>query len=888
MSKLSMSKNSKILALLNFRLRITIQDGRMFVGQMIAFDKHMNLVISECEEFRKVRPKGKATTAAGTTTAQAERPPEREEKRSLGLVILRGECIVSISVEAPPPTADERLRGAGLGGGPGIGRPAGRGLPVNPMGMPGLAGPVRGVGGPPPGMMAPGARPLAAAAPVSYGRMPAPGAPPMPGAPPPGFPGLGTSAAGNSTDVRGRTQTIERTDRSDGLAAYRGDSLDGPLRSAPSPEELVDAAKAAVAGAESLRRGNGIGGTAADSAYSSLSTRTSSAYHGMSGTTSTTYGHSDDPRTPSNALRILSRFGTGPDPAETRAGGKMDHTSLANEDPYSKGPTSKIDRQSPQSSTPVTSKLENWRRAREIGGMVGAKADSPSVGDTSVGQFGATSHRQPEHNVDHDRSKSSPHTFFAARDRGALESGVHDGTSGEPPVTTRKPESPTGVESSPGYAALRSRPILPRPAPMVFGQPSAEMSGVRADSLNATHEGQNGAGKPVTSAAALVARLRKSETDSVSEKQGLETPIGMKSPESTTGLPMGLQDESPLGERGRLRSRFLPHDSNPPKGPTLAGVRQHSTARPTAPPDPSALMVPGGAYRTARSRNFQLPEHSMVFGGPGSGQGEGGQPSRRPSHVGPSGPYYYGGASPGPEASYMLVDAHGRPMDWGHQSAILQEDPANRSRRPSNAGLPDRPSRSRRLSNVGSTNDLRGVSPGPLQGRTSTMSMRSTSSVRLGDPTGVHKRKNLGGVVPSGNIRGNSETRGLLGTAWNKVAGWMPVKTPSRVLLVSLLFLLTLLLLEFLVVGIALRYYSTKNQGGLSDLLNDMDFKRGSGDTGEVGTLPIPSVPEPRLVQAILEELPIKWPTEMVHWLKLKVAERFERAVEGEEADVPY
>ncbi|KXS18334.1 Sm-like ribonucleo protein [Gonapodya prolifera JEL478] len=165
MSKLSMSKNSKILALLNFRLRITIQDGRMFVGQMIAFDKHMNVVLSECEEFRRVRPKGKPQTAPGTSTAQAERPPEREEKRNLGLVILRGENIVSISVEAPPPTADERLRGAGFAAGPGIGRPAGRGLPVAPMGAP--------------------------APPVSYARppMPGPGGPPMAGGPPPGFPG---------------------------------------------------------------------------------------------------------------------------------------------------------------------------------------------------------------------------------------------------------------------------------------------------------------------------------------------------------------------------------------------------------------------------------------------------------------------------------------------------------------------------------------------------------------------------------------------------------------------------------------------------------------------------------------------------------------------------
>ncbi|SAM06060.1 hypothetical protein [Absidia glauca] len=172
--------------IINYRLRVTLSDARVLTGQMLAFDKHMNLVLADCEEFRKIKPKGSKKNNDKNTKDQKE----QDMKRTLGLVILRGETIVSISIDGPPPpSADDARSRMAMMGGPGMGRPAGRGLPAAPppgVPMPGLSGPVRGVGGPAPGMMAP--RPGFGAPPMPYGRPPMPGGP---GGPPQGFPPAG-------------------------------------------------------------------------------------------------------------------------------------------------------------------------------------------------------------------------------------------------------------------------------------------------------------------------------------------------------------------------------------------------------------------------------------------------------------------------------------------------------------------------------------------------------------------------------------------------------------------------------------------------------------------------------------------------------------------------
>jgi small nuclear ribonucleoprotein B and B' len=181
---MSMARGSRMLRYINYRMRITVQDSRIIVGTFMAFDRHMNIVLGDAEEFRKIKSK--------KTSGISE---EKEEKRTLGLIILRGDSVVSMTIEGPPPPEND---GKMMPGGPGTARAAGRGLPVAPSAggaaagaVMGLAGPVRGVGGPGMSMMQPGVHVAAMQAPSGMG-MPPGMMPPGMGAPPRGPPmGMG-------------------------------------------------------------------------------------------------------------------------------------------------------------------------------------------------------------------------------------------------------------------------------------------------------------------------------------------------------------------------------------------------------------------------------------------------------------------------------------------------------------------------------------------------------------------------------------------------------------------------------------------------------------------------------------------------------------------------
>lgn len=75
-----MTKQNKLMTLVKKRVKITLKDSKIIVGRLLAYDKHMNVVIEEGEEFRKTL---KAT-----------------ERRNIGLIMLTGRNIISIVLES--------------------------------------------------------------------------------------------------------------------------------------------------------------------------------------------------------------------------------------------------------------------------------------------------------------------------------------------------------------------------------------------------------------------------------------------------------------------------------------------------------------------------------------------------------------------------------------------------------------------------------------------------------------------------------------------------------------------------------------------------------------------------------------------------------------------
>ena len=88
-------RGSKLAKFLNHRVNVVIGDHRYFVGQLLAFDSHSNIVLKDGEEYRQLNKR------------KAGEP--RTVKRNIGLMILRGDSVIHIDVIGPPPPSGNRI-----------------------------------------------------------------------------------------------------------------------------------------------------------------------------------------------------------------------------------------------------------------------------------------------------------------------------------------------------------------------------------------------------------------------------------------------------------------------------------------------------------------------------------------------------------------------------------------------------------------------------------------------------------------------------------------------------------------------------------------------------------------------------------------------------------
>ena len=127
----AINRTSKMLAFINYRVRVTIVDGRQIVGRFLAFDRHMNLVLADSEEFRRLPS---SSSSKKKIKDDDSNKGGEDVRRVLGFVLLRGEEVISIAVEGPPirvkktKLADAAATAGGIPGA-GVARPAGSPLP---------------------------------------------------------------------------------------------------------------------------------------------------------------------------------------------------------------------------------------------------------------------------------------------------------------------------------------------------------------------------------------------------------------------------------------------------------------------------------------------------------------------------------------------------------------------------------------------------------------------------------------------------------------------------------------------------------------------------------------------------------------------------------------
>ncbi|CBK20637.2 uncharacterized protein [Blastocystis hominis] len=97
------AKATRMLDYINHIIRVELLDGRSFIGQFLAYDASMNVVLSRA---REVVTKGIKKDLPPLPNLPGE---DATIERNRGLVVIRGCMIVSIHICGPPPKDDNTI-----------------------------------------------------------------------------------------------------------------------------------------------------------------------------------------------------------------------------------------------------------------------------------------------------------------------------------------------------------------------------------------------------------------------------------------------------------------------------------------------------------------------------------------------------------------------------------------------------------------------------------------------------------------------------------------------------------------------------------------------------------------------------------------------------------